>query len=40
MSAAPYPYVGMWVTADGSIRHELPPNGRYDEARDEQAHAY
>lgn len=26
-------YVGMWVTADGYIRHELLPNGRYDEAR-------
>lgn len=22
-------YVGMWVTADGYIRHELLPNGRY-----------
>ena len=21
-------YVGMWVTADGHIRHELLPNGR------------
>ena len=26
-------YVGMWVTADGYIRHELLPGGRYDEAR-------
>lgn len=26
-------YVGMWVTADGRIRHELLPGGRYDEAR-------
>ncbi|CAM4148639.1 Atu4866 domain-containing protein [Bordetella tumulicola] len=26
-------YVGMWVTADAYIRHELLPNGRYDEAR-------
>ena len=26
-------YVGMWVTKDGYIRHELLPNGRYDEAR-------
>ncbi len=25
--------VGMWVTADGHIRRELLPNGRYDEAR-------
>lgn len=28
-----HPYVGMWVTEDGYIRHELLPNGRYDEAR-------
>jgi hypothetical protein len=26
-------YVGMWVTADGLIRQELLPDGRYDEAR-------
>jgi hypothetical protein len=26
-------YVGMWVTKDGYIRHELLPNGRYDEGR-------
>lgn len=25
-----HPYVGMWITADG--RHNLLPNGRYDEA--------
>ena len=24
----------MWITADGRIRQELMPNGRYDEARD------
>ncbi|MFI5680392.1 Atu4866 domain-containing protein [Streptomyces cellulosae] len=30
---APHPYVGMWVTADGFIRQELLPDGRYDEAR-------
>lgn len=30
----------MWVTADGRIRHELLPDGRYDEARDGRAHAY
>ena len=29
-----HPYVGVWVTADGLIRHELLPNGRYDESRD------
>jgi hypothetical protein len=28
-----HPYVGMWVTKDGYIRHDLLPNGRYDEAR-------
>ena len=33
-------YVGMWVTADGHIRHELLPGGRYDEARGRQKSAY
>ncbi len=33
-------YVGMWVTADGRIRHELLPNGRYDEARGTRESAY
>ncbi len=33
-------YVGMWVTGDGHIRHELLPNGRYDEARGARASAY
>lgn len=33
-------YVGTWVTADGAVRHELLPNGRYDEARGERAAAY
>ncbi|WP_082505398.1 Atu4866 domain-containing protein [Aureimonas sp. Leaf324] len=28
-----HPYVGLWVTDDGHVRHELLPNGRYDEAR-------
>ena len=37
---APHPYVGMWTTADGRIRHELQANGRYDEARNGRAHAY
>lgn len=42
---ADHPYVGMWVTADGHIRHELlPPDrngvGRYDEARGSRASAY
>jgi len=35
-----HPYVGMWVTADGRIRHELLPNGRYDEARGSRESAY
>lgn len=33
-------YVGMWVTADGHIRHNLLPNGRYDEARGTRESAY
>ncbi|MBZ9793815.1 Atu4866 domain-containing protein [Rhizobium sp. 3T7] len=33
-------YVGMWETADGRIRHELLPNGRYDEARGTRQSAY
>lgn len=37
---ADHPYVGMWVTADGNIRHELLPNGRYVEARGARERAY
>ena len=33
-------YVGMWVTQDGYIRHELRPGGRYDEARGNRKSAY
>lgn len=33
-------YVGMWVTEDGRIRHELLANGRYDEARGRRESAY
>lgn len=33
-------YVGMWVTKDGYIRHELLPNNRYDEARGNRSSAY
>jgi len=33
-------YTGMWVTADGFIRQELLPNGRYDEARGRKKSAY
>ncbi|MDB5488638.1 MAG: hypothetical protein JWQ58_2353 [Reyranella sp.] len=35
-----HPYVGMWVTADGRIRHNLLPNNRYDEARGTRESAY
>lgn len=35
-----HPFVGMWVTKDGHIRHELLPNGRYDEARGNWTSAY
>ncbi len=33
-------YVGLWATADGHVRHELLPNGRYDEARGTRESAY
>jgi hypothetical protein len=35
-----HPYAGMWMTADGRIRHNLLPNGRYDEARGTRESAY
>lgn len=35
-----HPYAGMWVTADNHVRHELLPNGRYDEARGNRESAY
>ena len=35
-----HPYVGMWVTDDNRVRHELLPNGRYDEARDQRESAF
>ena len=31
---------GMWVTADGHIRQELLPDGRYDEQRGSRRSAY
>lgn len=37
---ASHPYVGMWHTDDDRVRHELLPNGRYDEARGSRASAY
>ncbi len=33
-------YIGMWMTADGHIRHELLSNNRYDEARGNRESAY
>jgi hypothetical protein len=33
-------YTGMWVTADGYIRQELLPDGRYDEQRGTRKSAY
>lgn len=35
-----HPYLGMWVTKDGNIRHELLSNGRYDEERGGRKNAY
>jgi hypothetical protein len=39
-ASATHPYVGMWVTEDGYIRHELQPDGRYVEARGTRERAY
>jgi hypothetical protein len=33
-------YTGIWVTRDGYIRHELLPNGRYNEGRGTKKSAY
>lgn len=33
-------YIGMWVTKDGYIRHELLAGNRYDEARGNRKSAY
>ncbi len=35
-----HPYVGLWVTDDGRVRHELLADGRYDEARGTRESAY
>lgn len=35
-----HPYVGLWVTEDGRVRHRLLPNNRYDEARGNRESAY
>jgi hypothetical protein len=37
---ARHPHLGLWVTRDGHIRHELLPNGRYDEQRGTRKSAY
>jgi len=33
-------FAGLWVTADGHIRHHLLPSGRYEEARGNREKAY
>jgi hypothetical protein len=35
-----HPYVGMWVTDDNRVRHELLPSGRYVEARIQRERVY
>jgi hypothetical protein len=39
-SQAEHEYIGLWVTADGQIRHDLLPGGRYVEARGQRESAY
>ena len=33
-------YIGMWMTSDGQIRHELLPGDRYNEGRGKRNNAY
>ncbi|TWA62114.1 putative ligand-binding protein with streptavidin-like fold [Azospirillum brasilense] len=40
VTQADHPYVGLWVTEDGRVRHELLPNNRYVEARGNREKAY
>ena len=40
MQQASHPFVGMWVTDDNRVRHELLPSGRYVEARGTREGAY
>jgi hypothetical protein len=40
MSPTTHPYVGLWVTDDDQVRHELLPSGRYVEARGRREGAY
>jgi hypothetical protein len=35
-----HPYVGLWITEGGHIRHNLLPDNRYDEARGQRESAY
>jgi len=35
-----HPYLGLWITDDGYVRHHLQPDGRYDEARGQLESAY
>ncbi len=37
---ADHPYVGLWVTADNRVRHELLATNRYVEARETRENAY
>ncbi|WP_240538740.1 Atu4866 domain-containing protein [Halomonas sp. SH5A2] len=37
---ADHPYIGIWVTKDGQIRHELSADNRYEEARGKRESAY
>lgn len=37
---ATHSYVGMRITINGHVRHELLPSGRYDEARGDRESAY
>ncbi|MEH6691475.1 MAG: Atu4866 domain-containing protein [Pseudorhizobium pelagicum] len=40
ISMSNHPYVGLWITKDEHIRHELLANGRYIEARGNRERAY
>jgi hypothetical protein len=40
MNIPDHPCVGTWVTQDDHVRHQLLPNGRYDEARGNRESAY
>lgn len=39
-ASAEHPHLGMWVDEEDFIRHELLPDGRYDEARGNRRGAY